>query len=408
MRTWLVPRAELTPDQLRAVELDAGEHRVVAGAPGSGKTLVLLHRAAYLRDRGKVTPDRFRIFVFTNVLRGYIASALPLLGIPGTAVTTFDKWCCDYYREHVSRRLPRTVADGEGLPDFAAIREAVLEGTRPQLWGGRPLEFAMVDEGQDLDGTCFGILRNVARHVTVCIDFKQQIYEDRADEGVLLERLGIRRRNVSILDAFRCCPFVAELAAEFIAGKEERSAYLRQVRTEQAERERPLLFVARSVEEERERLASVLRTRALRGERVGVLFPRRRMVHGYARDLAARGIEAEVYPNLDFGSDRPKVMPYHSAKGLTLDTVLLPRLVPEGFVRFSAEMTERLLFVGLTRATKWAYLSTVAAGDEVFEPLRRLLEPGAAGVCAVQRGAEPQPIYAPAAEEGDDDLTSLL
>ena len=409
MRTWLVPRSGLTPDQLRAVELGDEEHRVVAGAPGSGKTLVLLHRAAWLRARGAVPAERFRIFVFTNVLRRYIASALPLLGIPESAVTTFDKWCCNVYRREVSRRLPETVVDGEALPDFAAIRAAVERRTR-DVPRDRPwLDFAVVDEAQDLDGTCFAILRNVARHVTVCIDFKQQIYEDRADEGELLERLGVRRRNVSILEAFRCCPYVAELAARFIAGEEERRAFLRQVRTEQGEREEPLLVLSHSTEDERRQLASAVRGRVLRGERVGVLLPRRHLVQEFARDLARLGVETEVYPRLDFAGDRPKIMPYHSAKGLTLDSVFLPHLVEDAFEKYSDEMTERLLFVGLTRATKWAYMSTLAGGGEMFEPLRRLLEPVVVEhLASIMTGPfiPPHPIYGEADE--DDDLTSLL
>ena len=45
MSGWLVPRSDLTPEQLRAIELPPTEHRVVIGGPGSGKTQMLLHRA---------------------------------------------------------------------------------------------------------------------------------------------------------------------------------------------------------------------------------------------------------------------------------------------------------------------------------------------------------------------------
>lgn len=64
MGTWLIHRDELTSEQLRAIELSPSEHRVIFGAPGSGKTQVLLHRAKYLMDTWQVPPDRFRIFGF--------------------------------------------------------------------------------------------------------------------------------------------------------------------------------------------------------------------------------------------------------------------------------------------------------------------------------------------------------
>ena len=58
--SWLIPRDELTAEQIRAVELSANEHRVILGAPGSGKTQILLHRARYLSDELGVPPARFR------------------------------------------------------------------------------------------------------------------------------------------------------------------------------------------------------------------------------------------------------------------------------------------------------------------------------------------------------------
>lgn len=90
MSTWLIPRDELTPDQLRAIQLDTGEHRVILGPPGSGKTQVLLHRARHLLDSHGVSPDRLRIFVYTNALKDYIASALELLDLPPELLTTWD------------------------------------------------------------------------------------------------------------------------------------------------------------------------------------------------------------------------------------------------------------------------------------------------------------------------------
>lgn len=44
--------------------------------------------------------------------------------------------------------------------------------------------------------------------------------------------------------------------------------------------------------------------------------------------------------------------------GLTFDTVLLPRLTPKSFPSMAPERIGRLLFVALTRATRWAYMST--------------------------------------------------
>src|SRR5438128_2412242 len=82
------------------------EHRVIGGAPGSGKTQILLHRARHLLDTEGVDISRLRIFIYTNVLGDYIRSALNLLNLSDASVSTFDSWCREYYQQHVTGKLP--------------------------------------------------------------------------------------------------------------------------------------------------------------------------------------------------------------------------------------------------------------------------------------------------------------
>jgi len=128
MSTWLIPRDELTPDQLRAIELGPNEHRVIFGAPGSGMTQILLYRARYLLDFWKVRPENFKIFVYNKVLKQYIRSALSLLNLPDNCVMTFDSWCIDFYRKYIGGPLPKI--QGKKDPDFIEIRQKVWEKLR--------------------------------------------------------------------------------------------------------------------------------------------------------------------------------------------------------------------------------------------------------------------------------------
>jgi superfamily I DNA/RNA helicase len=371
MNTWLLPLEDLTPEQVRAVELKPSEHRLIFGGPGSGKTQVLLHRARHLMDLWHVSPERFRIFVFTKALKEYIRAALFLLDIPDTCVTTFDAWSRSYFQRHIKGRMPRN----GGELDFPEIRRRVCRHLQANPFPQVPYDFAMVDEGQDLDAASYEILRSIARHVTVCIDHKQQIYEGRSSEADILQRLKLRRRNLSLLEAFRCSPFIVSLASLLVDDQEEREAYIRQHRTAQTERETPLLFVAEKFEAERERLIEILRVRQAKGEKVGVLLPKKDQVFGIAQSIRTAGLEIETPDNTNFNSELPKIMPYYSAKGLTFDTVLLPRLVRSSFPHISNARIARLLFVGITRATKWVYMSTCRDGEiavlQRFEPLVR-------------------------------------
>lgn len=365
---WLVPREELTADQLRAVELNLDRHRLIMGAPGSGKTLVLMHRARYLLDRYRWAPDRFHIFVFTNVLHQYIRSALEDLALPEQCVSTFDDWCVQYHERFISRRLPWNAAARQ--PDYGAIRAAV----RRHAAGRRLFEAVMVDEGQDLPPEDVAFLAQIAGHVTVAMDRRQQIYEEGSEEAEILRALGLRRSDVALLDAFRCSEYIVRIASEFLPDPRERDAFLHQARGMSRDRETPLLYLASDFRDEKTRLLEALRERQLADRSVALLFPLNRQVGGFAEWLRTEGFEVETRKSgLDFDSARPKLLTIHSAKGLTFDSVLLPRLVLGSFPGGLQARRERLLYVAITRATRWVYLSAVES-DQIpeLERLRKL------------------------------------
>ena len=369
---WLISRNELTPEQIRAVEFHTGEPRLVVGSPGSGKTMILLHRARHLLDQWGVKQG-YQILVFTNVLTTYIRAALQDLGLDEDRVMTFDKWCSNFYKQHINKSLPFA---GK-RPDFEAIRHAAWNavtspGKRLQL----PLyDFVMIDEGQDLDIQAYQTLKCIAAHVTVFMDHKQQLYENGARERDILSALGLRKRNIQLLSAYRCSPYIVHAAAAFVRDPMEREAFIKQnPPIDKGERQIPLFYLADSFEDERAKLVDIVRTRIDKGERIAILFPSNKLSFVYARHLQDEGLEVEVNVqrpksnmlSIDFSSSRPKLMAYPSAKGLTVDAVLMPCL---NLNRFSIQEEKRLeqwLFVGITRATKWVYLSAKNGNDVLF------------------------------------------
>jgi superfamily I DNA/RNA helicase len=368
--SWLIPRDELTAEQIRAVELSPSEHRVILGAPGSGKTQILLHRARFLSDECNVKPGRFHIFVFTKVLKSYIRTALTDLDLPDDCVTTLDDWCAQIYKKEVRASLPW---DAENrCPDYATVRRAVHKRVKDR----RPFDFVLVDEGQDLNADAFALLNDLAPHVTVAMDHKQQIYDEGCAEAEVIGALGLRRSNLTLLDAFRCCPYIVRVASEFIEDARDRAAFLNQSRTSQTEIQTPLLYEAGGFEDERARLIEVLRERQIVDRTIGILFAQNRQVEGFATGLREEGIPVETKRSgLDFANQVPKILTIHSAKGLTFDSVLMPRLVSVTFSGKLKPFTDRLLYVGITRATKWLYLSTVT-GNAVptLSRIRKLAE----------------------------------
>lgn len=356
MSTWLVPRERLTTEQLRAVELDTQRNHVILGGPGSGKTIVLLHRADYLRHRFGTPAERYHIFVYTKVLKEYIRSALGHLDLPYDCVSTLDGWCIQYYRTNIGKKLPKN--DAKGMPHFSAIRSAVLEHVSRMSRKGPLFDFVVVDEGQDLSEAAFNLLNVLSRHVTVCMDHKQRIYDVGSSEAQAASALGVRKSDLALLDTFRCSRYIVELSARFIADPREREEYFRQTRVQDVDIETPVLYYARNFEDERDQLIEIVESR-MRFGKVCVLFPKRDQVYGFAEAMAEAGIEVETQDNnINFATDLPKFMTYQSAKGLTFDTVVMPRLVQKSFPHTTPELLERQLFVGITRATRWVYMST--------------------------------------------------
>lgn len=458
--TWFVPRSDLSDDQLRAVDLPVHHHCLILGAPGSGKTLVLLHRARRIIEEEGVRPDRLRIFVFTNTLKDYIRSALGVLNIPETCVVTFDHWCREFYTTFVRRRVPFA----RRQPDFEAIREGVLDKLRggnrltalqrsrandrqavqhnlfgeddPQPSGSAQGEFpeffskvigcplydaVLVDEGQDLTAEAFEILRRISAHVTACMDARQQLYEMRCGEPEILHTLGLRKCNMTILGAYRCCPYITDLASRLLRDDAEREAFLNQTRTEQRERLTPLLYIGANAQEEKTRIVQIIKDRQLTGDRIAVLMPNNAKLFSLAKTLSSAGLEVEVpakgrdtdYFTHDFQSERPKLMTYYGAKGLTFETIIMPRLVATSFLQVSPQRLEKLLFVGMTRATQWVYMSTVEG--QILPVMVELAKLERERTITIQRSGDDLPLFgsgiasAPPQDEAVvDSLTDLF
>ncbi|MFP3905809.1 MAG: AAA family ATPase, partial [Acidimicrobiales bacterium] len=84
--------ATLQADQDRLVRLDPTERLVLRGGPGTGKTVIGLHRAAWLvyNDR-RVTADRILVIGPSERFLRFVSAVLPTLGEARIAQTTFER-----------------------------------------------------------------------------------------------------------------------------------------------------------------------------------------------------------------------------------------------------------------------------------------------------------------------------
>jgi superfamily I DNA/RNA helicase len=359
--SWLVPFSALTPEQQDAVCLDDNSHKIIIGGPGAGKSLVLLHRLSYFFEKNNKNKDAVHFFVYTTSLKDFIKTSLEIFNIPEQCVTTFDKWCVETYKKHISNSLPYITTGKYKMPDFAKIRSILHEQISTKKINIPQFSAILLDEAQDMDKQAIEIICCITKHLTVAMDEKQQLYDDRLEESEILKILNIKKHNVSLLSAFRCNPMVTELASNFIQDDNRRKEFKIQAKNASGDRHKPLLYLASDFENEKKKLAELIHMRLANNERIAILFPQQKFVYGYATGLEELGITVDTNSRngLDFSNGHPKALTYHEAKGLTFDCIFMPRLDTFAFTNKMTSRLQSLIFVGISRAVSWVYMSSV-------------------------------------------------
>lgn len=358
MSKWLAHSSQLTVEQEKIIKTPCDKNLLITGAPGSGKTLVLAYRAQHFLEKMKIPKSKIRFFVFTKSLKEYIKEGIKLLNIPDECINNFDSWCHDYYIKNISKKIPYTEGTyNRKSPDyFTTVRCEILKKLEEKK--SAPLyDCVLVDEGQDMDEEVYKILKIISKHTTVCMDDKQQIYETKTDKSKVEKILDVKSyESQNIIDAWRCSPYIVKLASVFIANDEEKRYFLEQNRKPLEEKQVPFVAISDDYNLTNAKMAELIKERMLLNDTIAILASKNMVVRAIGNKLKESGIDVEFEDNVDFSSDKPKVMTYHKAKGLTFDSVFLPSLVNSNFNNFKEGIPRRMLFVGITRAIKWVYM----------------------------------------------------
>jgi superfamily I DNA/RNA helicase len=225
------------------------------------------------------------------------------------------------------------------------------------------LDVVLVDEGQDLTETAIKILKLIAKHVTVAMDSRQQLYGVEMTPTLAAKALEVPNQAASLLTAYRCTPLIVDVAASFITDESEATKFRASNLLPLEGVETPVAIQFSSDEEEWDRLARALEERALLNQTSAILCPTNYWVGRVQKELAKRGVPTSSDTDADFTDLQPEILTFHKAKGLTVDAVFLPGLLDSRFRGFgSDELISNILFVGLTRATRFLWLGLRAAG----------------------------------------------
>ena len=319
---------------------------LINGAAGSGKTILAILRAKQLASKGK----RILFITFTKILHQFTELAASQYNLDNVDIVYTSQMVYNVFGRHVK--------------SLSELTENMIDRLIENYTG--VYDHIIVDEGQDFEIKIYNNLFQKLGNVhTVCADKKQSIYSEsdynskdvKAIYSPMIENvLDFTYRNpMNVLatssgfwiNKFRNSP--AELKGGKIKTYNESKGEVRLVQTNN----------------EVDSIATIIKNRAK--NTVGVLLPNNAAVKFFYDALTDRdlgeiehkfSIGGDWDNTVDFFNTNPKVLTYHSAKGIQFDTVILPLLnnTYDDRIKFTNQTEEvRAFYVAMTRTKKTLY-----------------------------------------------------
>jgi superfamily I DNA/RNA helicase len=305
---------------------------------------------------------------YTRRLKAELIDGLEKLGLSDLQVSTFDAFCKELHRKYLPGKSVPSQNSTEGVLE---VRKNVLKALEDKAIEPT-LDFCLVDESQDLDETSLLILKRISKSTTLAMDVRQQLYGTGMNPKLAAKTLGVGAKQQTLLNAYRCTPNIVKLASIFLSTEEEVAEFQSANLLELDEVETPRVTIFESDDQKMEALRAAIEERGQLGQSTLILGSSKRWVSSVVDDLSKAGIKVASSANVSIQENIPEVVTYHSAKGLTVDSVFIPDLDDLNGDKFYEAPVANLLFVAVTRAThyvwiglkkdsKWRYLPQIEA-----------------------------------------------
>lgn len=333
---------ELSRDeQIPILNLPTDKNYVVVGPPGSGKTILALHRAARLKKEGR----QVLLLTYNRPLCLYLQEALEVLDLEEYAAQTFHSWLSRFFRDVVKAKPP-TVDGNNYKYDWEEVE---------RLTRGMPamIDHLIIDETQDFPVKLLKLLARLSKSATVFTDPQQAIFENtlasdltaifKTPNPYMLTRNF--RNSIQIENAARC--FAPEDALDIPSGAER-------------EGEKPRVIQCRGYPHINRVILDHARDNP--SETVGVI------VNAKAVNATVQGLENDddipvdyfksmSKREIDISGPGIKVMSFGVMKGLEFDTVFIAS-ADRVFQRSEDSAKDmRKVYVALSRASEKLFLT---------------------------------------------------
>ena len=321
-QNFFVNEDELDDFQIQLLQKRINSSMVVSGCAGSGKSILALWKAKQVQDLQDGTCYKF--IVFTKALNRYMADGIRAIGLNDDNFMYHYQW------------------KKAGCPSA---------------------DYIIVDEVQDFDKQeieefkrsakqAFFFWGDTAQSIYQGIKETQSILQIAADSGIQPEKLAFNHR-------------LPKKIARFAAHLGNDEELVSRCRKEGAELPRILQYP--SLEQQLDAAMEQIQNRQITD--AGILFPRNDMVQKAYNYLRSKGFSIEAkfddkqdFRNsrleLDFDNDTPKLMTYHSSKGLQFEAVFLPECTVDNIdnLHKDADRIRTPLYVAITRSYQYLFI----------------------------------------------------
>ncbi len=344
-KDWMVKESELDEYQIKALMATLDKSCIVMGCAGSGKSVLALIKAQRIqKERG----DNYQIIVYTKALCNYMNSGRKELGLHNKFL---------YHEEWKWKKIPKVYANGAMYMVYARDENGEKIPNKPTS------DYVIVDEIQDFtEEEILEFIGATQKCFFFFGDSAQSIYAQKKDTmsvdeiGYLLPR-GEKPKDWPLFYNYRLPIGIARFV-QYIG--EDLPPFDETVYKSQ-EKSVPYILKYNDLLEQINAIKDIIKRKDLSD--VAILLPQNEIVKEASIALQSVGINIEMKYNdnvdyrnnkdsLNFSTTNPKVMTYHSAKGLQFETIFLPCIesfVDEGDLR-------KALYVAMTRTYKDLYI----------------------------------------------------
>jgi hypothetical protein len=362
---WLVHRSLLNADQIRAVQFPANKHCLISGAPFTGKSQVVIHRAQHFANTYRIEPGRMRIFTASRIAQIRLQNAATILGLSPEIVNAYDDWCSPF----LSSLLGCLSTPPPLIPSAGVALQRTLFRTAHQ-WELIELpsyDAVFVDDSDSFSTKDLDLIKKLARHLTLFSSTPSDAGRRKGEWRPSELALGRQSSDVTLETCYQKNRALSDWIAR-IRGRPLPPHFGAQ---RHSQSESLGIFLAQNVEQEMDRLATVLRDRIFRNEQIAIFAPDARTAselgsYMLVRSLHTVQISQKELSQSELDGPAPKIVTADFEPAVTFDTVLHPMLDRYELLGYLPAELISLLAASCERANLWAYFSSSKPVDIPF------------------------------------------